>query len=97
MKCADQVALEAGNSAAIVKHFRELATEEQAGKWIGILPKPGQVANTFEWDRRAGVTEGPYNPHANGACPCLTTTRITVALSVDPSSWHPLHYGSISF
>ncbi|MCF7675964.1 MAG: tyrosine-type recombinase/integrase [Akkermansiaceae bacterium] len=52
VKSADQVALEAGNSAAIIfKHYRELATEEQADKWFGILPKPGQWENTITYNR----------------------------------------------
>jgi len=53
VKSADQVALEAGNSAAIIfKHYRELATEEQAEVWFGILPKPGQWENTVDYDTR---------------------------------------------
>ena len=60
VKSADQVALEAGNSAAIIfKHYRELATEADADEWFGILPKPGQWDNTFEWDRRARVVTLP--------------------------------------
>ena len=52
MKSADQVALDAGNSPAIIfKHYRELATEEQADEWFGILPKPGQWENTFTYNR----------------------------------------------
>jgi integrase len=36
LKSADQVALEAGNSPAVVfKHYHESATEEDAGKWRG--------------------------------------------------------------
>ena len=36
---AEQVALEAGNSPAIIfKHYRELVTEEAAEKWFGIMP-----------------------------------------------------------
>jgi len=53
VKSADQVALEAGNSAAIIfKHYRELATEEQAEEWFGILPKPGQWENAVDYDTR---------------------------------------------
>ena len=60
VKSADQVALEAGNSAAIIfKHYRELATEAEADEWFGILPKPGQWENTFDWDRRARVVTLP--------------------------------------
>ncbi len=36
---AAQVALEAGNSPAIIfKHYRELVTPEEAGEWFGIYP-----------------------------------------------------------
>jgi len=43
VKSADQVALEAGNSPTILfKHYRELATEDQARQWFAILPKDGQ-------------------------------------------------------
>ncbi|MCX6873400.1 MAG: hypothetical protein NTW21_06270 [Verrucomicrobia bacterium] len=53
IKSADQVALEAGNSPSIIfKHYRELTTEEQADKWFGILPKPGQWENTVAYDTR---------------------------------------------
>jgi Phage integrase family len=39
VKSAEQVALEAGNSPAIIfKHYRELATEEEAHQWFGITP-----------------------------------------------------------
>lgn len=39
VKSADQVALEAGNSATIIfKHYRELATEKQAEEWFNIRP-----------------------------------------------------------
>jgi len=40
VKSAEQVALEAGNSPAIIfKHYRELATEEDAQQWFGITPQ----------------------------------------------------------
>ena len=43
VQSADQVALEAGNSPSIIfKHSRELATEDLADQWFGILPKDGQ-------------------------------------------------------
>ena len=43
VKSADQVALEAGNSAAIIfKHYRELTTEDVATEWFSILPKEGR-------------------------------------------------------
>jgi hypothetical protein len=39
VKSADQVALEAGNSPAIIfRHYRELTTEETAKEWFGIMP-----------------------------------------------------------
>jgi integrase len=53
VQSADQVALEAGNSASIIfKHYRELTTPEVAEKWFGILPKDGQWENTFRFDRK---------------------------------------------
>jgi hypothetical protein len=53
---ADQVALEAGNSPAIIfKNYRELATDDEAAAWFNILPKEGQWENTFDWDRRARI------------------------------------------
>ena len=40
VKSAAQVALEAGNSPAIIfKHYRELATEDQAAAWFNIRPE----------------------------------------------------------
>lgn len=55
VKSADQVALEAGNSPAIIfKNYRELTTEDVANQWFSILPKPGQMENTFVWDKRTG-------------------------------------------
>jgi hypothetical protein len=37
VKSADQVALEAGDSPAIIlRHHRELTTEETAKEWFGI-------------------------------------------------------------
>ena len=39
VKNANEVALEAGNSPAVIfKHYRELATEEQADAWFAIRP-----------------------------------------------------------
>ena len=39
IQSADQAALEAGNSSAIIfKHYRELATEKQAEEWFNIRP-----------------------------------------------------------
>ncbi|MCX6875125.1 MAG: hypothetical protein NTW21_15145 [Verrucomicrobia bacterium] len=52
VKSADEVALEAGNSATIIfKHYRELTTEELADTWFSILPKNGQWGNSFHYDR----------------------------------------------
>jgi integrase len=53
VQSADQVALEAGNSASIIfKHYRELTTPEVAEKWFAILPKEGQWENTLTYDRK---------------------------------------------
>lgn len=53
VQSADQVALEAGNSATVIfKHYRELTTPKVAEKWFGILPKDGQWENTFSYDRK---------------------------------------------
>ena len=53
VQSADQVALEAGNSASIIfKHYRELTTPEVAEKWFSILPKDGQQENTLRYDRK---------------------------------------------
>ena len=53
VQSADQVALEAGNSASIIfKHYRELTTPEVAEKWFAILPKHGQWENTLRYDRK---------------------------------------------
>lgn len=48
VKSADQVALEAGNSPAIIfKHYRELVTEEQAREWFAVMP--GGAANVVSF------------------------------------------------
>jgi hypothetical protein len=54
VKSAEQVALEAGNSPAIIfKHYRELATEGEAREWFSILPVAGQFdRDLVKWDRR---------------------------------------------
>ena len=53
VKSAEQVALEAGNSPAIIfKHYRELATEAQADEWFGIMPKENQFAELGVWKHR---------------------------------------------
>ena len=60
VKSADQVALEAGNSPAIIfKHYRELTTEEQANDWFGIVPKEGQWDNEFNYDWRTRTVKLP--------------------------------------
>ncbi|MCF7674385.1 MAG: hypothetical protein K9M97_03515, partial [Akkermansiaceae bacterium] len=60
VKSADQVALEAGNSPAIIfKHYRELATEGQADQWFGILPKEGQRENRITYDRQTRTVTLP--------------------------------------
>ncbi len=60
VKSADQVALEAGNSPSIIfKNYRELATEDQADEWFGILPKADQRENAYEWDHRARIVTLP--------------------------------------
>ena len=49
----NQVALEAGNSPAIVfKHYRELVTEEAAEEWFSIMPPEGWVPPKEERERR---------------------------------------------
>ena len=64
VKSADQVALEAGNSPSVIfKNYRELATEEQADEWFGILPKDGQWENTYQWDNRARIVTLPGQAH----------------------------------
>ena len=46
-------ALEAGNSPSIIfKHYRELATEDAADQWFGILPMDGHWNNTLRYDRK---------------------------------------------
>ena len=60
VKSADQVALEAGNSPSVIfKNYRELATEDQADEWFGILPKGGQWENAYQWDHRARIVTLP--------------------------------------
>lgn len=45
IQSADQVALEAGNSPAILfKHYRELASATQAAEWFGIFPRPAVLS-----------------------------------------------------
>jgi hypothetical protein len=59
VKSADQVALEAGNSPAIIfRHYRELTTEETAKEWFGIGARPDRdCALRNASDRR------PDEPH----------------------------------
>jgi hypothetical protein len=41
IKNVQQVALEAGNSPAIIfKHYREITTEALAREWFGNFPEP---------------------------------------------------------
>jgi len=41
-----QVALEAGNSPAIIfRHYRELTTEAEAAEWFGIVPAASEAVN----------------------------------------------------
>ena len=56
LKSADQVALEAGNSPAVIfKHYRELTTGEQAEAWFSILPKEGQWNAAYHYDRKKRI------------------------------------------
>jgi hypothetical protein len=65
VKSVDQVALETGNSPDIIfKHYRELATEEQADEWFGIVPKEGQWENTCQWDYRTRTVTLPAQPES---------------------------------
>lgn len=65
VKSADQVALEAGNSASIIfKNYRELTTEEQAAEWFGILPKEEQWENSVHYDRRTRTVTLPRQPES---------------------------------
>lgn len=49
----NRVALEAGNSPAIIfKHYRELVTEEAAAEWFSIVPPSGWTPPEVKWDRR---------------------------------------------
>ncbi len=48
----NQVALEAGNSPAIIfKHYRELVTEEASRVWFGIFPPAGWTPPQIRWNR----------------------------------------------
>ncbi len=54
----NQVALEAGNSPAIIfKHYRELVTEEAAGEWFSISPPDGWTPPEVKWNRRKRALE----------------------------------------
>ncbi len=60
VKSTDQVALEAGNSPAIIfKNYRELASDDEAAAWFNIMPKEGQWENTYQWDHRARIVTLP--------------------------------------
>ena len=39
-------------------------TSADVDEWFGILPKPGQWENTFDWDRRARVVTLPVSDGA---------------------------------
>ncbi len=66
---ANQVALEAGNSPAIIfKHYRELVTEEAAEEWFSITPPEGWVPP--EEERKRHARKRPYDsPHDARATP----------------------------
>jgi integrase len=50
---AAKVALEAGNSPAIIfKHYRELVTGDASAKWFAIMPPEGWVPPTTNWNRQ---------------------------------------------
>lgn len=60
----NRVALEAGNSPAIIfKNYRELVTEEAADEWFGITPPEGWTPPDVPWDRRKRFFDG--------ATPCV--------------------------
>ena len=66
----NQVALEAGNSPAIIfKHYRELVTEEAAGEWFGVFPPEGWTPPEVKWHRRKRKLEDapPCVDSADGA------------------------------
>ncbi|MBU6303411.1 MAG: tyrosine-type recombinase/integrase [Verrucomicrobia bacterium] len=55
---ANRVALEAGNSAAIIfKHYRELVTSEAAQEWFGIQPPEGWVSPAVRWNRHQNTID----------------------------------------
>lgn len=43
----------------LFKHYRELATEDQADEWFGILPKDGQWGNTISYNRQTRTVTLP--------------------------------------
>lgn len=54
MKDTARVALEAGNSPAMVfGHYRELVHDEQAAEWFGILPAAKEAANVVPMSQAA--------------------------------------------
>jgi hypothetical protein len=76
VQSADQVALEAGNSASIIfKHYRELTTPEVAEKWFSILPQrrsvgkhpPLRPQEATRDPQLGGVPVIPSHPRANDA------------------------------
>lgn len=55
----NQVALEAGNSPAIIfKHYRELVDGDAAKEWFSIEPPEGWKPPMAKWDRRARKLQG---------------------------------------
>ena len=63
----NQVALEAGNSPAIIfKNYRELVTEEAAGEWFGIVPPRDWTPPEVRWNRRQRILNDPDPQVDNG-------------------------------
>ena len=64
------VALEAGNSAAVIfRHYRELATEEEALEWFGICRQHPKRATWCGWRRECtGAKPNPEKGILYGCC-----------------------------
>lgn len=59
---ANQVALEAGNSPAMIfKHYRELVTRETAEQWFAIAPPAGWTPPDMKWNPRKRKFSGGAN------------------------------------
>ena len=70
---AAKVALEAGNSPAIIfKHYRELVTADAAKQWFGITPPDNWIPPQTNWNRR--VERKPTQDVAATAVPSPWTT-----------------------